>query len=306
LASTWKGSSKKRRHPSPATPPRTLKDARGRVHLLLQGSGQARFITGLSAPLFSEPWQDTLTLTTANAVLRHFGETPSSSKIEALTTEAMAALSKLAEGLAGQSERAVACSAGCAHCCHQSVGVTGVEALTIVRHLKATRSADELAELAVSVRVMRERTRGMTYKERHSPDLPCVLLGEGGQCTIYAVRPLVCRAVNSLNADECRENLHDASKRAVYLEDGRGASALLAPIRASHAMSAGLQLAGTDVYGLDMRPLDLVAVIDLMLHDDAAEQRWLAGQIVLEAASGSDATSNSQLRNIVGLTPPQD
>src|SRR5690606_31118908 len=130
-----------------------------------------------------------------------------------------------------------------------------------------------------------ERTRGKTYKERHSPDLPCVFLGEAGKCTIYPVRPLVCRAVNSLNAEECRDNLHDDAKRAAYLEDGRGASALLGPIRASHAISAGLQLGGAEVYGLDMRPLDLVAAIDLLLQDETAEERWLAGRPALESAA---------------------
>src|SRR5690606_32684434 len=112
LASTWKGSGKKRRRNVTAAP-RVVKDVTGRVHLLVQNNGETRFVSGLSAPLFSEPWQDTLTLTAANAVLRHFGETPGPSQVEALTKEAMAALSKLADGLAAQSERPIACSAGC-------------------------------------------------------------------------------------------------------------------------------------------------------------------------------------------------
>jgi Fe-S-cluster containining protein len=301
VASTWKGSSKRRRRPTGAATAQTVKDTAGRVHLIVQGSSAGRVVAGLSAPLFAEPWQDTLALTTANAVVRHLGETPTASNVAALTTEAMNALSKLTEGLAAQSERPIACSAGCAHCCHQSVGVTGVEALTIAHHLKATWGQAELDGLRERTRAMRARTQGMTYKERHAPSLPCVFLGDAGKCTIYAVRPLVCRAVNSLNADECRENLHDESKRTAYLESGHGASALLGPVRASHAMSAGLQLAGADVYQLDMRPLDLIAVMDLLLDDEAAQSRWLAGEPAFEAASGSDATSNVQLRNIAGL-----
>lgn len=300
MASTWKGSSKKRRRVATAT--LTVKDAVGRVHLLLQSRGAARSVAGLSAPLFAEPWQDTLALATANAAVRHLGETPSSSNVVALTAEAMEALSKLTAGLAAQSERPVACAAGCAHCCHQSVGVTGVEALTIVNHIRQTWTDEGQKALAERARAMRERTRGMTYKQRHSPNLPCIFLGDGGKCTIYPVRPLVCRAVNSLSAEECEQNLHDDSKRAVYLETGRGASALLGPIRASHAISAGLQLAGADVYGLDMRPLDLGAAIDLLLSNETIEAQWLSGQPALEQARGSDATSNPQLRNVAGLS----
>lgn len=301
MASTWKGSSKKRRRNVVAAP-RVVKDVDGRVHLLVQNNGETRFVAGLSAPLFSEPWQDTLTLTAANAVLRHFGEAPSPLQVEALTREAMTALSKLAEGLAAQSERPVACAAGCSHCCHQSVGVTGVEAITIVRYLRATRNTEELAALTARVRDAGEGTRGLNYKERHSPHLPCVFLGAGGECTIYAVRPLVCRAVNSLDAGECRDNLYDDAKRAAYLENGQGASALLAPIRASHAMSAGLQLAAGDVYGLDMRPLDLVAAVNVLLRDVDVEAAWLTGKPALEPAVGSDASTNAELLKVAGLT----
>lgn len=303
MATTWKGNSKKRRRPGKTSAPHAVKDAAGRVHLVLHGEGAGRSVTGLSAGLFSEPWQDTVTLTAANAVLRHFGTAPDLGSVEGLAKEAMAALSKLAEGLAAQSARAVACSAGCAHCCHQSVGVTGVEALTIVCHVKSTWSPEDLSDLTSRVRATHELTRNMTYKQRHSPALPCVFLRNSGECSIYSVRPLVCRAVNSLNANECRENLHDEAKRAAYLENGLGASALLGPIRASHAMSAGLQMAGADVYGLDMRPLDLVAIVDLLLHAEDAGARWLDGQPVFEDAHGSDATANAELRKLAGLKP---
>ncbi len=300
MGHTWKCSSKKRRRSTVAP---AVKGADGRVHLVLQQRGSSKVVGGLSAPLFAEQWQDTLALTTANAALRHLGDLPTPAGVEALTTEAMNALSKLADGLASQSERKIACGAGCAHCCHQSVGVTGAEALTIVGYVNSHWPTTRLAELRAKVSTMREQTRGSSYRERYSPTLPCVFLGDGGRCTIYDVRPLVCRAVNSLDADECRDNLHDATKRAAFLDNGQGASALLAPFRASHAISAGLQLAGSDVYGLDMRPLDLVAVMDVLLNQPDAARRWFAGETVLASASGSDATSNPQLRTLAGLKP---
>jgi Fe-S-cluster containining protein len=306
MATTWKGSGKKRRARGTAPQHRNVlsrRDASGRVHLLLQSNNGVRIATGFSGPLFEEPWQDTLALSAANTALRHCGRSPDVAGITAVAREAMDALSKLAAGLIAQANPTVACAAGCDHCCYQSVGVTALEAITIVQYLQTTLDVDGLDAVRTRVHAARERTRGLTRQERYSPDHPCVFLGEGGRCTVYPVRPLVCRAMNSLNADDCRANLRDPERRAEFLEHGKGPDSLLGPFRASHALSAGLQLAGADVYGLDTRPLDLVAAVDeLLQHPDAVHQ-WLTGGAALESAVGSDATTNLQLRALAGMTP---
>lgn len=303
MASVWKASSKKQRakraHDKQAA---SFKADDGRVHLVLEvRAGARRVASGFTRPLFDEPWQDNLALATANATLRHLGETPALENTYELAQETLAALSKLAEGLAEQSPRKVACHAGCDHCCHQSVGVTGVEAVTIVNHLKTHLDSASLERLAKRVSEARKHTRGLSYAERHSPDLPCVFLDSNRGCSIYPVRPLVCRAVNSLDAEQCRANLREPEQRARYLATGQGADALLGPIRASHAMSAGVQLAGTDAFGLDMQPLDLVAAIDELLQDPTLAERWLSERTSLSRAAGSNATRNAQLRSVAGV-----
>jgi len=45
----------------------------------------------------------------------------------------------------------------------------------------------------------------MTDEERWGERIPCALLGEGGRCSIYEVRPLRCRAFHSLAVEPCRE-----------------------------------------------------------------------------------------------------
>lgn len=310
MATTWKGSGKKShqkrreqsRQPHPVV---AAKGHDGRVHLLLHplNKSETPIAVALSGPLFQEPWQETLTLSTANTALRHCGANAHLLGITAATREAMAALSKLSEGLIAQAEPTVACHAGCDHCCHQSVGVTAMEALTIVEHLRSNLDEEALTTLRRHIQATRERTRDQSREQRYSPQHPCVFLGEGGRCTVYEVRPLVCRAMNSLNDVECRTNLYDADKRRVFLEQGRGPNALLGPFRASHAMSAGLQLAGSDVYGLDTRPLELVAAVDHLLNSPDVSRRWLNGETVLEGAVGSNATSNAHLRTVAGLNP---
>ena len=63
------------------------------------------------------------------------------------------------------------------------------------------------------------------------------------------------------------------------------------PIRAFHAVSAGLQLGLSELHGLDMRPLDLIAALDLLLNGpESIPDAWIAGGTPFESARGSDAS----------------
>lgn len=61
------------------------------------------------------------------------------------------------------------------------------------------------------------------------------------------------------------------------------------PIRAFHAISAGLQLSLSELYGLDMRPLELTLALDLLLNGpESSAADWLSGQQVFKSALGGD------------------
>ena len=84
--------------------------------------------------------------------------------------------------------------------------------------------------------------------------------------------------MNSLDAGECEQRLRDPAARAAFLADGVGGHSFLEPIRAFHAVSAGMQLGVSELYGLDMQPLDLVAALDLLLNGpEAIPDAWIAG-----------------------------
>jgi hypothetical protein len=87
------------------------------------------------------------------------------------------------------------------------------------------------------------------------------------------------------------------------------------PIRAVHAISAGLQLALSEMYGLDLRPLELTAVMHLLLDDEAGQTEqtgqvgqpgqsrvdaWLAGHASFEAAVRVGAETDPALRALSG------
>jgi len=282
--------------------PDTRTDAAGRVHLALHRdprSGETH--VALESPLFEEPWQNDVAAAAAQTAYASFAGGPSVSRAVALARDMMGSTSRIADGfLARAPSGSVACKAGCAHCCYQSVGVTPPEALAIVDHLRKTLPGAALARVASRVAEAHERTRGLSAEERFSPEHPCVFL-ESGRCSIYEVRPLSCRGMNSLDAGECEKRLHEPEARAAFLASGAGSRAFLEPIRAFHAVSAGLQLALAELSGLDMSPLDLTAATHLLLTSgDGPARAWVAGGASLESARGGDSTGDLTIRNVSG------
>lgn len=300
--STWRGSSKKRKRDSAKKALPVAKAPSGRVHLVLHRDARGHVAAAsLSAPLFAEEWQNTLTASAANTALSKLRDAPDVDDVALLAREAMDALSKFGTGLMAQPDAPhVACTAGCTHCCHQSVGVTPIEAVAIVAHLRQTSSSAELNTVVERVHAARLRTAGLDAQQRFSPDYPCPLLVDN-RCSVYAVRPLSCRATNSLDAEQCRTNLYAPQARAAFLESGKGPDSLLGPYRASHALSAGLQLCLSEVYGLDMQPLDLTRALDELLQQPGLAAEWLRTGRGLSDARGGDGSSNPHLLHVAGV-----
>ncbi|HXU01505.1 MAG TPA: YkgJ family cysteine cluster protein [Polyangia bacterium] len=280
------------------------RDPGGRVHLTLQrdpASGEET--VALAAPLFDEAWQNEIAAAAAQTAHGTLARETTLESIVALARNAMDAADRLiATLLARAPAGAVACRAGCDHCCYQSVGVTPPEALAIFDHLSRTLLDGELAQVAAHVAAHHARTRGLSTSERFSPQHPCAFLDvTKGRCTIYDVRPLSCRGMNSLDAAGCEKRLRDPDARAAFLADGVGGRSYMEPIRTFHAISAGLQLGVGELHGLDMRPLDLGAVLDLLLNGPPAlPDAWIAGASPFESARGGDATDAPGLRDLSG------
>jgi Fe-S-cluster containining protein len=265
---------------------RVLRDDAGRVHLsLLRDPATGRETVALRAPPFEEGWENAAVTVTATAVLETLEHEPTPARVATLARRLMKSTSELvATLLSAAPDGAVACQPGCDHCCHQIVGVSPAEALAIVEHLRQTRSASELDALALHVAALWERARERSAAERISPEHPCAFL-ERGRCSIYDARPLACRSVHSLDAEECRRRLRDAGARAEFLAQGHGGRCYVQPLRASRAVQAGLQLGLSELYGLDARGLDLLAAMHLLLNgDEALAPSWLGGHAAFEPA----------------------
>lgn len=276
---------------------RAFRDDSGRLHLFVHrdpANGKA-WVT-LKKPVFGEPWLDEVAEGAANTTLGVLGHEPNVERVATLTRGMMGSTSRLISGLLARAPAgSVACKAGCDHCCYQVVGVTAAEAITIFEHLRSSLSPLELERVAAHVAARYEGSRGLTSSERFAPDQPCPFLQvESGSCTIYEVRPLSCRGMNSLDATECSTRLRDPEARASFLAGDQSGKTYLEPVRAFRAVSAGLQLGLAELYHLDTRALDLTAALHLLLeHGPSLAEAWMSGQQApFEAACGGVSKVN--------------
>jgi hypothetical protein len=259
---------------------RAFRDGGNRVHLTLhRDPATGRETARVTAPFYAEQWLNETVSASASAVLAVLGDHPTRERVAEVARRLMVLTSELVTHLLSLApEGTVACRAGCDHCCHQVVGVSTPEALAIYDHLRATRSPAELERLKAHVEMLHERSRGLSAAERLSPEHPCVFL-ESGRCSIYEIRPLACRGVNSLDAADCERGLYDPEARAEFLAQGQGGRCYVAPLHAFRAVSTGLQLALSELYRLDPRGLDLTAVIHLLFQmDGSLPESWLEGE----------------------------
>jgi hypothetical protein len=108
--------------------------------------------------------------------------------------------------------------------------------------------------------------------------------------------------MNSLDARECESRLRDPKARAAFLTAGSGGHSYLEPIRAFHAVSAGLQLGMSELYRLDMRPLDLIGATHLLLSGpETIPEDWLAGRAPFESVLSSEKPQDPAMRELGGV-----
>jgi len=278
------------------------RDSDGRAHLVIQRDGSGRDVgLALSQAVFKDAWQNDVAVATAATTRAMLGDSYTPEQAAALGRGAMAATSKIVDGALAQSpDRPPACRAGCAHCCHQAVGVTPPEVFAIYEHLRASRTPDELMAIAEIVRIADDQTLGLSAADRLSPRFPCPFLVDA-RCSIYEARPLACRGTNSLDAAACERNLHEPSARAAFLRGETSVPCYLEPIRAGHAVTAGLQLALDQLHGLEVMPLELTAAMRVMFDDpEGVPQRWLGGKDPFATAHGGDMSDDPRIRELSG------
>ena len=157
-----------------------------------------------------------------------------------------------------------ACAPGCSFCCYLPVDVLAPEAFRIAAHLEQTRSPDALATLVYRLGAQGQHDFGVR---------PCVFLANG-RCSIYEVRPMVCRGYNSLSKERCEAYHHDASV------DLKGTKDRVAG-RLAEAIEDGVT-AGLEAMGLDAQWYELPSAVLRALETTDGPARWARGETVFQ------------------------
>lgn len=155
------------------------------------------------------------------------------------------------------------CKAGCSHCCTLRIEVVAPELFLLARHLKKL-PADDLAALIEKLKAHALKARGVLMQDFF---LQCPLL-EDGKCSVYAVRPTMCRKYFSMDVEECKKPAASAP------EDGEMVM-----------KSAALIYGTSEAYRRAKLPSgshEIGQALLLALTDPTAEERWYRGEVVFE------------------------
>ena len=104
----------------------------------------------------------------------------------------------------GQSPK-VACQSGCNYCCHSQVNIIPIEALLISAFIKTDFTFTEVSALNTEISQILLLTAGKTLEQLYAlkDDLPCLFLKKG-KCSIYKMRPSICRSWSSFDSISCK------------------------------------------------------------------------------------------------------
>jgi Fe-S-cluster containining protein len=166
----------------------------------------------------------------------------------------------------------LACQEGCDACCHNLVELTPPEALAIGHHLRrhCPDAARErvLSQVAKNLALAAGRPKAALATLRQH--LLCPLL-HGRACSLYPLRPLVCRAMHGLNRERCAAELATGSLTGSQYYPHRHDIAL--------AVSAGV-LEGCRLAGCQSGTLDLARALHDFFNQENPTERWIAGDEV--------------------------
>ncbi len=166
----------------------------------------------------------------------------------------------------------IACEPGCDACCHNQIELTAPEALFLGSFLEARfpperrQALGQRAEQSLARRAGQSKTQVAAQRRQH----PCPLLHEH-RCLAYEARPLVCRAMHSLNAAACFQELADPLRPVVPFYSHRH----IVYVSLSHGLAQVCR-----VFSLQAGPLDLAQVLLFFCEDSADIRRWLRGEAV--------------------------
>jgi hypothetical protein len=159
------------------------------------------------------------------------------------------------------------CRAGCASCCHLIVMATPFEVLSIARHLSESRTPAQIEGIKQRLRQIVEVPLDTTLRAKAK--IPCALL-EDARCSIYELRPSVCRTALSQSRAACESCLEAA---------GGSVPSIVQPAKIAAVVQTGIDYAMISRRNLSTELAELSRALLIALCDyQGALTSWLDGK----------------------------
>jgi hypothetical protein len=235
-------------------------------------------------------------LEAATAVIAEAKSDPDGAGPGALAATLMSLITARSEALQEQvlgAGRRPACKEGCAFCCYGTrVELMAPEALVIAGLL--TDPAKE--KTRSKIRETARRAQSMSAADRHRERIACPFLDEErGSCSVYAVRPLACRGLGSMNDAACADAL-------AHSDEDRPIPKHLPLLVSQSALATGLRLALAHAR-LDERLLEAAMAIDIALSHRHAARRWADGEKLFGPAAATSCAWSAGVQARFGPLP---
>ena len=174
----------------------------------------------------------------------------------------------------GRVEQAsIACAAGCAFCCRNSVEITVPEALALAT---AVRQGADSAPLIQRFQATAPMIAGLKPLQRQAKAIPCPILVDEG-CSRYSARPLACRSTYATSAQACERDLASVSSGGPGKPIKMPATPQVIRTGVVDGITSGLARRG-----LQADTVELIEATTVVLTDPSAVDRWFAGEQVFQ------------------------
>lgn len=165
-------------------------------------------------------------------------------------------------------DKPIACKKGCAHCCHLAVMTDGATVLRIAEFIRENVSSAQRTLLDMRLILYEDKVEKMTQSQRSTARIPCPLLVDGA-CSVHEVRPLICRAFNSFDAEICDRKIHSGGSTSEIPSWDM-------PWLLGLALESGLKEA-LEESGYADGDIELGLGLKAALDHSQPDERWLAG-----------------------------
>jgi len=165
----------------------------------------------------------------------------------------------------------IECKEGCDYCCYLKVDARAHEIFTIADHVEKHFAPAEVTALKERLHEAADKIAPLTKKEHLSTNISCGLLADG-MCSVYSVRPLLCRKCHSTSVDMCRAYFENPTDRSIGTSEDIGLNAVARA--AIEGFGEGLEKSRLDTTVYEINRALLYAMEDLALY----KASWRKGE----------------------------